>query len=202
MRDAFSLLLAFLEDAGDQSLRLVFITVNVRGVEEINAAIQTDPQSVERLVIFDGSPGRSDCPGAEPDLRNRPTRSSELPLAQCFFPPETRRPNDSSSSARPSKVIIPSGDPATLTLDAGRADLAADASLLPATRLGLRPRLTHLGALSALTGFLIVGHRMHETVPGETHAFQAETAFLPLRPVHWINLQGRQRACGRNPSRP
>jgi hypothetical protein len=64
------------------------VAVDVGGVEEIYAFIETDTQSIERVVVLDGSPGGANRPGAEPDLRNRPTCSSELSLAQCFFLPK------------------------------------------------------------------------------------------------------------------
>jgi hypothetical protein len=40
------------------------------------------------------------------------------------------------------------------------------------------------------------------TVSWRNSCLQPETAFLLLRPVHWINLQGQQRAGGPHPSRP
>jgi hypothetical protein len=71
------------------------VAVDVGSVEEIYAFIETDTQSIERVDVLDGSPGGANRPGAEPDLRNRPTCSSELSLAQCFFlpnaTPERRR---------------------------------------------------------------------------------------------------------------
>jgi hypothetical protein len=69
---------ALLERPGDQLLRAA-VAVDVGGVDEGDAGVQSGVQRGNRLVVIDLAPGSADRPRAETDFADRAAGTAELP---------------------------------------------------------------------------------------------------------------------------